>query len=212
MTIKCFMVRATHRWRLDMRRYSHSDDCPSKWGYHNGHSRALEIVTCEPEADGIFRGLPKDDHWPQTDSRWPAKCEHCDYRFTEKDPRQTFAQQIFVDDAGKEYLRRELPPGAMWYEDFESEYRRGPDGRSLHVLTPDGFPWAIDGPCSNCTLPQDRGPYGVAHRCWTRTGVPPLVSVGKQFGKTCSAGGGSIQSTNYHGFLGVQGALPGEFT
>ena len=37
-------------------------------------------------------------------------------------------------------------------------------------------------------------------------------SVGKQWGTTCNAGGGSIATPRYHGFLGISGAAPGEFT
>jgi hypothetical protein len=65
----------------------------------------------------------------------------------------------------------------------------------------------IDGRASNCTMPNDN-----VHQCWTRQGEPPLIQVGKQFGKTCGAGGGSIQTPGYHGFLGTNGAAPGEFT
>lgn len=209
------MVRETHRWHISMRRYSRADGgCAANvgYGYHNGQSPILETVTGEPDADGIYRRLPDDDHWPRTDSRWPVKCDHCAYVFTDSDHWQTFTVQVFVDNAGKEYGRRDLPPGAMWFEDEEEEYRRGPDGRSVHVILPDGSIWAIDGPCSNCGLPNDRGPFDKTHRCWVRHGIPPQLVVDKQ-GRTCSAGAGSIVGHNgYHGFLGCNGAPPGYFT
>ncbi len=97
---------------------------------------------------------------------------------------------------------------ACWFDDCW----KGPDGRSLVVVCPNGHEWMIDSQCSNCTEKTDVGAFGVAHRCWTRTGTPPLIQVGKQFGKTCSAGGGSIQAGDYHGFLGNCGAAPGFFT
>jgi hypothetical protein len=64
----------------------------------------------------------------------------------------------------------------------------------LMVITPGGE-WCIDSRASNCTLPNDR-----LHRCWVRHGEPPNITVDKA-GHTCSAGGGSIISGNYHGFL-----------
>jgi hypothetical protein len=100
----------------------------------------------------------------------------------------------------------------MWDAFWMGEWSAGPDGLHLCVVCPNGAQWLIDGPASNCTMPEDQGPYGMAHRCWNRTGVPPLVAVGKGPGKTCGAGGGSIQAGDYHGFLGSQGASPGEFT
>lgn len=215
MGVRCFMVRPTHRWRLSMRRYGRGDgNCTANrgYGYHNADSAVLEVMECKPDPDGIYRGLPEDDHWPRADPRWPVKCDHCAYQFSEADSWQCFAVQIYVDDAGVEYGSRNLPPGAMRLEDDEPEYLRGPDGRTLHVICPDGHDWSPDHPCNNCTLPNDRGPYGTAHRCWTRTGVPPLVQVGKQFGKSCSAGGGSILTPGYHGFLGTNGAAPGFFS
>jgi hypothetical protein len=100
----------------------------------------------------------------------------------------------------------------MWDAFWAGPHAQGPDGKSLVVVCPNGEQWMIDSHASNCTNPTDSGPYGVAHRCWTRTGTPPLISVGKQWGKTCAAGAGSILAGNYHGFLGIQGAQPGYFT
>ncbi len=100
-----------------------------------------------------------------------------------------------------------IPVGAMWYADWmlpgEGEHfkftgpapwKAGPDGRVLAVKTPGGT-WIIDSRCSNCGLPEDD-----EHCCWVRHGIPPLITVDKN-GKTCSAGGGSIQCGTYHGFL-----------
>jgi hypothetical protein len=44
-------------------------------------------------------------------------------------------------------------------------------------------------------MPNDR-----LHRCWVRHGDAPELTVDKN-GKTCGAGGGSIVSGSYHGFL-----------
>lgn len=99
-------------------------------------------------------------------------------------------------DGGGETTIRDAPPGAMW--DAWWYPWKGPDGRSLMVRCPNGRDWSIDGRASNCTLPDDQ-----EHRCWVRTGDPPSVTVSKSAPgqRTCSAGGGSIQAGDYHGFL-----------
>jgi hypothetical protein len=198
MAVKCFMVHETNRFRLSMRRYSRATDCPGKHGYHHAQTKVLETVEVEKGADGYFLLGRLDGRWPAADSRWPRACK-CGYAFSESDSRQLFADQVYVDDAGIEYSSRKLPPGAMYFERGHENWC-GPDGRSLHVICPDGQAWCIDSPANNCTLPKDRGAYGVAHRCWIRHGTPPLITVDKQ-GKTCSAGAGSIQTRGYHGFL-----------
>lgn len=104
------------------------------------------------------------------------------------------------------------PPGAMWWSDWLSEwgfkramnypawegkphsYHPDAQGRCLFVATPGGI-WCIDSRASNCTLPNDN-----EHRCWCRHGDAPLITVDK-VGLTCSAGAGSIQSGDWHGFL-----------
>jgi hypothetical protein len=97
--------------------------------------------------------------------------------------------------------RRDLPAGAMFR--YPSSYRKmywdNDTEDPLVVIVPNnaGSPteWMIDSRCSNCTMPDDR-----THRCWVRTGVPPLITVGKG-GVTCAAGAGSIAAPGYHGML-----------
>lgn len=166
--------------------------------------------------DVIERPWDEEEHsWPQAppsgvphgDPRWPVKCEGCDYHFTENDEWQDFTRQIYVDRAtGKEYTLDERVPGMMWYADWMPAAYKGPDGHCLVVVCPGGREWMIDGQASNCTMKQDVGPYGQAHRCWVRHGTPPNITVDKN-GKTCAAGGGSIIAGAYHGFL-----RNGEFT
>ncbi len=75
------------------------------------------------------------------------------------------------------------------------------DGPQLIVMCPskaDGtgrMKWNVDSRASNCSMP-----YDYEHRCWVRTGEPPNVTAGKD-GPTCSAGAGSIQAHEWHGFL-----------
>ena len=90
----------------------------------------------------------------------------------------------------------------MWDAEYLSDNPSmvGPDGKSIQVICPNGVPWAIDGPCNNCTKPED-----AIHKCWCRHGTPPMLTVDKDC-NTCSAGAGSIQAGDWHGFL-RQGVL-----
>jgi hypothetical protein len=94
-------------------------------------------------------------------------------------------------------------PGAMFWFDLEDHraderqpkstvFRSGPQ---LYCILPDKSPWNIDSRASNCTMPDD-----FEHRCWVRHGIPPAITVDKD-GLTCTAGGGSIQSGSWHGYL-----------
>jgi len=107
--------------------------------------------------------------------------------------------EIFVrSDTGEEVGGAEkLPVGACWAYSTDYDYPKGPDGRSLNVMLPDGTSWFIDGKASNCTMPDDE-----KHRCWVRHGRPEdgTLHVDKN-GRTCQAGAGSIATRRYHGFL-----------
>lgn len=76
------------------------------------------------------------------------------------------------------------------------------DGRHLMVVLPNGHHWDVDSRANNCDKQED-----TTHRCWVRSGNPETepVTAGKD-GPTCTAGAGSIQSGDYHGFL-VNGVL-----
>lgn len=91
-----------------------------------------------------------------------------------------------------------VKPGSMFYITFYSGHcsnHEPPCDRHLAVVTPDGHWWDVDSRAKNCTLPNDK-----THRCWVRHGEPPNVTVDKA-GATCSAGAGSIQTPDWHGFL-----------
>lgn len=205
MTVKCFMVHQTTRFRASLRRFTWNSgsQCAGRkdWG-HDASSAPICVIEGIKNAHGCWdldaqerRHMPAHD-----DPRWPVKCEACDYRFVEADEWQLFTDHIYVDDAGKEYSGRALPPGAMRFTDYEPPEWKGPDGRTLHVICPDGWDWSPDHPASNCTMKNDRGPFGEAHRCWVRHGTAPNITVDKN-GRTCQAGGGSILTPKYHGFL-----------
>jgi hypothetical protein len=108
-------------------------------------------------------------------------------------------------DTGEEFFSLAgVPAGAMWYADWMLGYEQtrtafaGPDGRCLVVKLPNGHDWMIDAICSNCT--DREGALKGDHKCWVRHGTAPNITVDKN-GKTCGAGGGSILSGTYHGFL-----------
>jgi len=101
-------------------------------------------------------------------------------------------------EALRDPATQQLPIGAMFYLTFSGghcENHDPPCERHLVVICPNGHWWNIDSRCSNCTLKDDK-----AHRCWVRHGEPPNITVDKN-GLTCSAGAGSIQAGDYHGFL-----------
>lgn len=93
--------------------------------------------------------------------------------------------------------------GAMWFAywlpknwtwDNETEPH-------LHVRCPNPDEtshrdWDIDSRCSNCGLPEDK-----VHRCWVRSGLPPIITVSKVPGPSCNAGAGSIALPHWHGML-----------
>jgi hypothetical protein len=135
---------------------------------------------------------------------------------------------FYLRDDTAEIISGRLPPGAMYYSEHWDGQQTGPDGKNLVVfiphyvkdqIAPEGQPWHVDSIAGNCTVlckcgesyhrhnlgevpnckkfdPVDNR----AHRCWVRTGIAPNVHVSKE-GLTCGAGGGSIQGTNWHGFL-----------
>lgn len=194
MGIKVFWSEPTEMARSTLRRYSRYDrndslKCPGKYGYHNG-----EVVLGEvPLPHGVNGGGEDFDH---SDSRWPKKCDHCDYVFEEADNWQHNINRIFFG-GGRRFLLGEAPVGAMWDATWMPESAaRGEDGICLVVVTPGGN-WMVDGRASNCTKRDD-----TVHRCWVRHGDPRtgFIHVDKN-GNTCGAGGGSIVMGSYHGFL-----------
>jgi len=102
-------------------------------------------------------------------------------------------------DTGEE-LRGSLPAGALFVTDPERAFRGhrsgGFDGECVVCVLPDNNQWYIDGMARNCTKPSD-----TEHRCWVRHGSRPgIIHVDKN-GLTCQAGAGSIQTSQFHGFL-----------
>jgi hypothetical protein len=195
--IQCFMVEHTKRSRYALRRYCRSEDskCSGRMGFHNACSAPIADTDDDPSKDYLCSSPPARPE--ESDSRWPTKCEACDYVFTALDQFQVVGDPLYRRvDTGEILPLDEMPAGAMWFQPWYAHfYGPGPDGRHLVVRLPGGADWCVDGRANNCTRPGD-----TVHKCWVRDGEPPLVTAGKA-GDTCSAGAGSIAVPGYHGFL-----------
>ena len=198
--VKCHFLNPTDMVARYLRRYvSKGEGWTCAEGYH---SISVRIEDESVKYRSIEGSQVIDNDVTLTpallrDSRWPKRCA-CGYSFKAKDERQLNVELIYSrSDNGELITLNEAGPGAM-YDAFWYPWK-GPDGRSLVVKCPNGREWMIDGQANNCTMKDDWKQE--QHHCWTRTGTPPLITVGKEFGPTCNAGGGSIQAGDYHGFL-----------
>lgn len=217
--VRCYLLEPTPLERVSMRVLDYRDGvvCP-KGGSHRG-----ELVL------GDFRSADRvgDEYvWPVAhpadgDPRWPKACEKCGQAFGADAHRGLSSERIFTrTDTRAIVTLDDTTPGAVWrapwYED-SPEYR-GPDGRCYVVKLPDGHDWIIDSRASNCDSPcrQCKRFYrdhykklaGVCgtfedarpHKCWVRAGTAPAFNVTKgKKGESCTAGGGSIKTSKYHG-------------
>lgn len=220
MGVRCFWLERTDRVRRWLRRYSSSH--MGGWTCAEGWHEAMRPFDDAPAifedrlyGTHVHRVLThrEGDRPPDDDPRWPAACATCGTPFPPDEVRQFFYDLLYRrTDTGTILTLKEAPPGAMWDAWWLHGLKGGPltmptaDGRNIMVKCPNGREWHIDGRASNCTLPNDN-----AHHCWIRHGEPPNLIVDKN-GRTCSAGAGSIQAGDYHGFLGTNGAPPGCFT
>lgn len=155
--------------------------------------------------------------WPRVgEARWPTACETCHRPFRSEEPWRYDRRRLYSYKGPYGHLLvtlRNAPPGsiydAQWLHGFS--WGEGPDGRALHAICPNGYPWHLDGEASNCTRPQQVPVPGIpntfrfvrTHYCWVRHGDPrrpATLHVDKQ-GETCAAGAGSILAGSYHGFL-----------
>lgn len=203
MPTKVFFVEAIDMVMVSLRRYSIETDCISRLAcgaLRHGYCDASTPLGEEPalfRSDGVLRERPPVS---TIDPGWPTACEHCGKAFKAFDHWQVFQDRMYARlGTGERWPLRELPPGAVYDAHWMHERKEwcGPDGRSLHVILPNGATWAIDSRASNCDMPKD-----TSHKCWVRHGKPEdgTLHVDKN-GKTCGAGAGSIQAGDYHGFL-----------
>lgn len=197
--VKAYFLEATEQERHWLRRFVFSDQskCLGKDGYHNAMfllGDADIVWTTTHGSTQRFIADRSHSQPPESDPRWPVKCDSCDYRFTDKDQYQLFGHQLYKrQDTGEIMTIEDAPPGALWYGIWWKP--TAPDGHVLMAKCPGGHDWNIDGCASNCDKPDDK-----EHRCWVRHGEPPLITVDKN-GNTCKAGAGSILTPSWHGYL-----------
>lgn len=210
MEIKCFWLEPTDREKRYLRRYCNSSSalqfdaagnityrqCSGPMSYHD----AMVFLDESPEHYDEAKGHYVDSGQTASDFKdhplWPTHCA-CGYEFQLNDEWQLFSDHIYRRvDTGEEYTLRDAPEGAMWdaiwFHGVPSWC--GEDGRSIICKVPQNHDWQIDGPCNNCTRPNE------PHKCWVRHGEPPNLTVDKN-GNTCAAGAGSILTPQWHGFL-----------
>jgi len=189
--IKCFWMEETGSVQRYLRQYHSS--CPAPWRFLKG-MLAYDIVSHQPNTTISLDSYNNQEGIPH--ELWPSTCD-CGHVFDKRDERDIFPDRIYRrTDSGETLSLRDAPVGAMWNAWWFPKCWQGADGISLHVMCPGQHEWCVDARCSNCTLPEDS-----IHKCWTRQGTPPDVDVSKAYGPTCSAGGGSIQTKDWHGFL-----------
>lgn len=198
-----FWLEPTMESRVGLRVYSHSGD---GFDCEHGHHQALTYTGRAPvtlNADGY------ETAWtPPEDAQWPTACEGCGIEIPDA-IQQPWSLRIYRRaDTGEERFLHSNPavnaddvvcaePGASWNAWWMPWAKNQPDGIYLMVRLPNNHDWAVDSRASNCGSPDDN-----VHRCWVRHGDPREchVTVDKD-GLTCSAGAGSIQGGDWHGFL-----------
>lgn len=200
--VQAFWVGDSGVVEMTLRRYRLHDEptCPTG-GYHHA---GVDIGGAAAHRDtrGFLMPIPLDPHLD--DDRWPTHCE-CGYQFDPITDEWTVDQDtIYVrSDTGQRWRHRDLPPGAMLDAFWLPDHWKGPDGIGLETVLPDGSKWYSDMRARGCTRTAD-DPGFTRHKCWVRHGdpkaVPADVTVDKH-GETCGAGGGSIQTPGWHGWL-----------
>lgn len=213
MPWKCFVIARSPYCRLSLRRFTFSKStvgdtnvgfreveklCPKGKGYSHDASvliaHQVEAGSVHSSGKGAF----------QEDSRWPVKCEACEYVFAEEDQWQVNYDELWKGAPdGKLYTLRDMPPGATWHADWFPEGDptfAGPDGKVWCVMMPGGVEWIVYGP--------SRDAQGNAGAKWQVAGAPPAITVHPSIGIGKRYHGfikGGIVSEDYDGrkFLGV---------
>jgi len=194
--VRCFLLEPTKLGVGSLRRYQSSRGTEqarceaSGSGYHNASVVISRKVRLRFSKNGSYNGYGRKI--ARTDPRWPKKCS-CGHRFRATDEWQHNVDMLYRrTDTSELMTLREAPAGAMWNADWMVRDRQpgqpyvGVDGLCLCVRTPGGD-WMIDGPS------HPRGGGQSQFPAWTRTGVPPNVTVQPSI----SVG----DPESYHGFL-----------
>lgn len=175
--VTCFVLERQDLAREYLRRFVYSDrsKCSGPYGYHN----AEVTISAQVPYVSEWEGEDAKGDLSESDPRWPKKCDHCAYEFQANDQWQHRLKRLYRRaDNGELTTTEDAPAGAMWYAPWAESFGKGPDGKALIVMLPDGTPWQVDSPATNSKTP------------WHREGKPPKVTASP-----------SIRSPRYHGFL-----------
>lgn len=173
---------------------------------HFGDHRVEVVAEIIPTHDTENGPLQIDE--PYLSTKWPQECD-CGFKFRFRDEWTTEYHRVYRRaDTGEEMILRDAPVGAMWYAPWLDHLYRPQLEHVLIVKLPDKTEWIADSKAKNCRDAKNydwqhhwtREPADPKHHCWVVHGVPPLITVDKK-GNTCEAGGGSIWSDGWHGFL-----------
>ncbi len=200
MTLQCTMIEPVGKYKEYVVLWD-GDGCPGRL-----HSARLNVGPCAIDD----REPPPLADMPE----WEGACERCGeaipWRTAVKTPHgcgdPTCMTSSLKRSAGTRVTwstpSGKPEPGSMFWQYWNvgenhhcSGNWDGCQGPHLIAVCPNGSEWDIDSRAANCTMKDER-----THRCWIRSGEPPMVTAGKA-GHTCTAGAGSIQAGDYHGFL-----------
>lgn len=173
--IACFMLEDLRRARYVLRRYAADQKCPLPWGYHDAKSDVIAETPEDPEKPYTGTNPPAVAN---DNPLWPKACA-CGYTFLEADARQVFAYGVYRRvDNGEVMTWEDAPAGAIrdasWWPD------KGQDGHAWAVKLPDGSEWMTESGASNCVCRTT--PQPPEHRCWSRSGVAPILTVSPSLG------------------------------
>lgn len=204
-TIRCFLVNQTGEGYESIV-ITEDGKCVGDFNYHRSE---VVITRYYLDESGKY-----PDVWATHDERRAAVIPYCtrcgNHEFSEQSLDKVSGSKGRVweraDTGERADNLNDFGPGAMWevtwYKNSETGLFWHPgfenkqfDHAPLCVRTPGGD-WVIDSRCNNCSLPDD-----LDHKCWPRAGSAPKITVSKTLGPTCSTGGGSVITGNYHGFL-----------
>jgi hypothetical protein len=180
--LRCFYLEKTSRVKRSLRRFCWSSApdaaCPHHPYQYGSHDASVPLDEIdEPSTEHLCIG----DLHPHDDPLWPKTCP-CGFIFRDNDQWQLSLEHIFKrQDTGDLTTLHDAKPGAMWDAPWMKPSHQGSDGQCIILRTPGGD-WMIDGPSRNADVSRGAG--------WTRTGVPPMISVSP-----------SIIANNYHGVL-----------
>lgn len=160
------------------------------------HMTVESVIGEGVEQPGVeYGGLTFDEsdnnHLPNI----PAVCISCGHHATEKDDVKSSRSitHVYNTASGRP------EPGDVYYRGDAWWWSNWPEGKLCEIIVlPNGVEWNIRSRANNCARKDD-----TTHRCWCITGSIEEGNLNSDAKNcdTCSAGAGSIQGGNFHGYL-----------